>query len=134
MLRSRRSQRRPGWHPDPTGRHQYREWDGSRWTEHVSDLGLASIDPVEQPTRWRSRAAKRRAGLTPPASTPAAEPEPWPTLAAEPEPDPAPTPAAEPDSWRVAAVATAPVATRRRARGKRRPVNDEWQGFWGKSA
>lgn len=23
------------WHPDPTGRHEHRYWDGARWTEHV---------------------------------------------------------------------------------------------------
>jgi hypothetical protein len=25
----------PGWQPDPSDRHQYRWWDGSRWTEHT---------------------------------------------------------------------------------------------------
>lgn len=34
------------WHPDPTGRHEHRYWDGSRWTQHVSDSGVAAIDPV----------------------------------------------------------------------------------------
>ena len=29
------------WRPDPTGRHEHRYWDGSTWTEHVSDGGLA---------------------------------------------------------------------------------------------
>ncbi|WP_421119010.1 DUF2510 domain-containing protein [Aquihabitans daechungensis] len=33
-----------GWHPDPAGRHQYRWFDGSRWTEHVGDDGVASTD------------------------------------------------------------------------------------------
>jgi Protein of unknown function (DUF2510) len=27
----------PGWHPDPSGTHHLRYWDGLRWTEHVSD-------------------------------------------------------------------------------------------------
>ncbi len=37
----------PGaWHPDPTGRHQQRYWDGARWSEHVSDDGHTSTDPV----------------------------------------------------------------------------------------
>ncbi len=53
MLLKRRELIRPGWHPDPTGRHQYREWNGSRWTEHVSDYGRASID-------W-ARSLRRRA-------------------------------------------------------------------------
>ncbi len=26
-----------GWNPDPTGRHELRYWDGSTWTDHVSD-------------------------------------------------------------------------------------------------
>ncbi|MFP4634905.1 MAG: DUF2510 domain-containing protein [Nitriliruptoraceae bacterium] len=34
------------WHPDPTGRHEYRYWDGQQWTDHVADQGQASIDPV----------------------------------------------------------------------------------------
>lgn len=34
------------WVPDPTGRHQLRYWDGSAWTAHVSDNGVASQDPV----------------------------------------------------------------------------------------
>jgi hypothetical protein len=26
----------PGWHPDPSGAHYWRWWDGYRWTDHVS--------------------------------------------------------------------------------------------------
>lgn len=33
------------WYPDPSGRHEHRYWDGRRWTEHVADGGIASIDP-----------------------------------------------------------------------------------------
>jgi len=33
------------WAADPLGRHQYRYWDGSQWTEHVSDDGAVSTDP-----------------------------------------------------------------------------------------
>jgi hypothetical protein len=33
------------WHPDPLNRHQQRYWDGTQWTEHVSDNGVASVDP-----------------------------------------------------------------------------------------
>lgn len=36
----------PEWLPDPTGRHQLRYWDGSRWSEHVSDRGEQSWDRV----------------------------------------------------------------------------------------
>lgn len=38
----------PDWHPDPTGRHEYRYWDGSAWTEHVSDDGERTVDPVSK--------------------------------------------------------------------------------------
>lgn len=34
------------WLPDPRRRHEFRYWDGTNWTEHVSDAGLAGIDPV----------------------------------------------------------------------------------------
>ena len=40
-----------GWLPDPIGAHQMRYWDGSRWTEHVSDGGTAAFDPL--PAEWR---------------------------------------------------------------------------------
>jgi uncharacterized protein YxjI len=35
------------WFPDPKGRHQHRYWDGTAWTDHVSDNGITSIDPVD---------------------------------------------------------------------------------------
>ena len=35
----------PRWAPDPLGRHQYRYWDGTQWTEHVADNGMNSVDP-----------------------------------------------------------------------------------------
>jgi uncharacterized protein YxjI len=37
----------PGWHADPVGRHQLRYWDGRAWTEHVSDGGVQSADPLD---------------------------------------------------------------------------------------
>jgi hypothetical protein len=36
----------PGWQPDPTGRHEYRYWDGTNWSDDVSDGGVTSNDPV----------------------------------------------------------------------------------------
>jgi Septum formation/Protein of unknown function (DUF2510) len=39
----------PGWNPDPTGRHEYRYWDGGNWTDDVSDNGVTSVDPVDTP-------------------------------------------------------------------------------------
>lgn len=41
---------RPGWYPDPTGHHEYRYYDGDRWTDHVSDAGALSEEPVDSPS------------------------------------------------------------------------------------
>jgi uncharacterized protein (AIM24 family) len=35
------------WHPDPTGRHELRYWDGTQWTDHVSDNGVQTVSPLE---------------------------------------------------------------------------------------
>ncbi len=35
-----------GWKVDPTGRHQFRFWDGGHWTENVADDGAESRDAV----------------------------------------------------------------------------------------
>jgi hypothetical protein len=40
----------PSWRPDPTGRHDYRWWDGEEWTDDVSDDGLPSIDTGAVPS------------------------------------------------------------------------------------
>jgi len=34
------------WLADPRGRHELRYWDGTRWTDHVSDGGVQGTDPV----------------------------------------------------------------------------------------
>ena len=34
-----------GWQPDPFGRHEYRYWDGSAWSDQVSDGGVVASDP-----------------------------------------------------------------------------------------
>jgi hypothetical protein len=34
------------WLADPTGQHELRYWNGSAWTEHVSDQGTQSTDPL----------------------------------------------------------------------------------------
>jgi hypothetical protein len=36
----------PAWAPDPTGRHQWRYWDGKAWTDYVADNGQESRDPT----------------------------------------------------------------------------------------
>lgn len=35
---------KPDWYEDPTGRHQYRYWDGTAWTDHVADAGVPGVD------------------------------------------------------------------------------------------
>jgi hypothetical protein len=34
----------PAWYADPTGTHEMRYFDGTRWSEHVSDGGVVSTD------------------------------------------------------------------------------------------
>ncbi len=34
-----------GWYPDPTRRHEYRQWTGQTWSDGVSDGGVTSSDP-----------------------------------------------------------------------------------------
>jgi hypothetical protein len=62
-----------GWYPDPTGRHQYRYWHGTGWTDTVGDDGRTSSDPpVLAP------AVATTAGYTPPlAPTPARRSTKW---------------------------------------------------------
>jgi len=36
----------PGWAADPYGRHQWRYWDGTRWTDQVADGSTQSTDPA----------------------------------------------------------------------------------------
>ena len=38
------------WQPDPTGRHQYRWWDGATWSDVVADDGIESGDPFTPPS------------------------------------------------------------------------------------
>ena len=85
------------WHPDPTGRHQYRWWDGEHWTTTVSDDGVTYDESPHQiappPAPATAPAATslplpdvttRVAPVAPSASEPA------PTDAASPSETPAP--------------------------------------------
>ncbi len=36
-----------GWYDDPSKRHQKRYWNGTIWTEHISDNGTTGIDPLK---------------------------------------------------------------------------------------
>ena len=35
-----------GWYTDPSARHERRYWDGTDWTAHVSDAGIAATDQL----------------------------------------------------------------------------------------
>ena len=59
----------PSWKSDPTTRHEYRWWDGEKWTEHVADSGVQSLDhltgaenlepPKNRPDRASEAAAEK---------------------------------------------------------------------------
>ncbi|MGY6500536.1 MAG: DUF2510 domain-containing protein [Acidimicrobiales bacterium] len=109
------------WQPDPFGRNEYRYWDGSEWTEHVSNAGEVGTDPAvageaaaagtapsdpagtpAEPTPGAEAAAEPTpavdAGVEPSADTPAAPAEPTPDTPADPPTNvPAETPAAAVD-------------------------------------
>jgi hypothetical protein len=36
-----------GWYPDPENRHEVRFYDGARWTHHVADNGVRTVDDIE---------------------------------------------------------------------------------------
>jgi hypothetical protein len=38
-----------GWYPDPSGRHQYRFFNGHDWTADVVDNGVHSAEPLAAP-------------------------------------------------------------------------------------
>lgn len=59
------------WLADPTGAHELRYWNGTAWTEHVSDSGVTAADPPP-------------ADLPPPPPSPAVPPPPPPPSAATP--------------------------------------------------
>lgn len=37
------------WLPDPSGAHELRYWNGTAWSEHVSDAGQTAQDPLSTP-------------------------------------------------------------------------------------
>jgi len=46
----------PGWFPDPNRGHELRYYDGTSWTEHVSDQGTVGVDPLPTATSGPVRA------------------------------------------------------------------------------
>jgi len=70
----------PGWHPDPTGRHELRYFNGAAWTGDIADAGARGVDPVgwigpTSPTAQTGQVGQiggPRTGGTPDAPAPAA--------------------------------------------------------------
>ena len=93
----------PGWQPDPTGKHDHRYWDGSQWTDNVSDAGVAGTDPYEAATAPGATDATVADTPVVPAEGAAPPPVPdttatWPAAPAAPAPPPPYNPAAPPTS------------------------------------
>ena len=66
-----------GWNPDPTGRHEYRYWDGGRWTDDVSDNGVTGTDALA-------------GGVAPPGGDATAQMDPTSQFGQQPSPGPFP--------------------------------------------
>ncbi|WP_419929304.1 RDD family protein [Candidatus Poriferisocius sp.] len=61
------------WEPDPTGRHQYRWFDGEEWTDQVADDGVQSVDPVSTDEAKLPREAPQPAPPPSPSPDPSEE-------------------------------------------------------------
>jgi len=59
----------PGWHADPSGRHQLRYWDGQAWTDSVSDNGQQFTDPLNAAPRYGAQRPRGPIGSTASAGT-----------------------------------------------------------------
>lgn len=93
----------PEWRPDPTGRFEHRYWDGTKWTDDVSNAGVASTDPYAGPTD-AAPPSPTDPTLTPPAPDPTAVQAPAEPTATWPAPPP---PSFPPAAGTAAAVASA---------------------------
>ena len=62
------------WEPDPTGRHQYRWFDGEQWTDQVADDGVQAVDPVRADEAELPRDRPPLAPPPPPGSVPEESP------------------------------------------------------------
>jgi hypothetical protein len=63
------------WYTDPTGRHQYRYWNGTEWTDQVADNQVTGTDPPVMPTSGAAPAAGPAPGAP---MTPVGSPTPVP--------------------------------------------------------
>lgn len=72
-----------GWQADPTGRFEHRYWDGSAWTDHVSNAGVMSTDAFDAPADPGGGPSMDPTAEQPASSDPTTE---WPTAPAAPLP------------------------------------------------
>jgi hypothetical protein len=61
-----------GWLPDPSGRNEYRYWNGTSWTGDVATNGVTSVDPPAGPLPPPGPAPSGAAGAPGPAGAPGA--------------------------------------------------------------
>ncbi len=57
------------WNPDPSGKHQFRYWNGSDWTEWVANDGVQAVDPIvipPPPTATTTHASQAVSSSPPP--------------------------------------------------------------------
>src|SRR2546421_12077373 len=61
-----------GWYDDPSALHELRYWDGTGWTAHVSDAGIAATDqPGARPPLTSEDPDEAPPAAGPPAAAPA---------------------------------------------------------------
>jgi hypothetical protein len=66
------------WYPDPARRHQFRYWDGGRWTVNVADDGIASVDPsMELPAASDADIPEHVAAVSEPVREPPRQRRTW---------------------------------------------------------
>ncbi len=67
------AQQPASWHPDPTGRHQYRYWNGAEWTDQVADDQVTATDaPIMPGSGTAPATGPAAAAPTVPAAQPGA--------------------------------------------------------------
>lgn len=120
----------PAWQPDPTGRHQYRYFDGTKWTEHVSNHGTASVD-------WQLPSQDGPTGPAVPPTAPGAvdPPEAWSAHAAPTGLAPPSGAATSPPTSAVPSVPTPQTPTMPTASPGGPPLHDAtggsfWKNWW----
>lgn len=63
----------PAWHPDPTGRHQFRWFDGNTFTDQVADGGVVAVDSMHTSAAVGAPPQPGPSDPQPPAGEPATQ-------------------------------------------------------------